>query len=215
MVRDLSVEHAVRSAGTALAGLKDLDDQPPDLVVLDLGLPDLDGLQTLQLIRSRSDVPVLVATARDEESHIARTLRNGADDYVVKPFSGELLRARVLALLRRSALAGQAEHHLSVGDLVVDVHRRTVTVGGTAVRLTRREFDLLAYLARHAGRVVPREELLTEVWREAYRDSQTIDVHLSGLRRKLGERGAAPRHLHTVRGVGVMLDDPGGAGPPP
>lgn len=213
MVRDLSVEHAVRSAGTALAGLKEIGDAPPDLVVLDLGLPDLDGLQTLQLIRGMSDVPVLVATARDDEALIARTLRNGADDYVVKPFSAEHLRARVVALLRRSGQARQDASLVVVGELALDLQRRSVTMAGTAVELTRREFDMLAHLAQNAGRVVGREELLTEVWREAYRDPQTIDVHLFGLRRKLGESASSPRYLRTVRGVGVILDDPAGSGP--
>ncbi|MFC4111945.1 response regulator transcription factor [Nonomuraea zeae] len=199
--------HAVRSAGCALDALREISQRPPDAVVLDLGLPDLDGSEALRMVRGISDVPVIVATARDEEAEIVRLLRAGADDYLVKPFSGDHLSARLDAVLRR-ARSAPAPVTLQVGGLVVDVDRRAAVLDGGPLSLTRREFDLLAYLAARAGRVVSRQELLAEVWRLAYGDDQTIDVHLSWLRRKLGESAAQPRYLHTVRGVGVMLAAP-------
>jgi DNA-binding response OmpR family regulator len=178
------------------------------VIVLDLGLPDLDGGQALKMIRAISAAPVIVATARDDESDIIRLLNDGADDYVVKPFSGELLAARVTAVLRRAAQANAPLHFITAGGLRIDLTRREALLDGRLLELTRREFDLLAYLAARPGAVVSRRELLTEVWQQAYGDDQTIDVHVSWLRRKLGETAARPRYLHTVRGVGVKLDEP-------
>jgi DNA-binding response OmpR family regulator len=200
-------QHAVRSAGRALDALRDIAQHPPDAVVLDLGLPDLDGAEALKMVRGISDVPVIVATARDDEAEIVRLLHAGADDYLVKPFSGDHLNARLDAVLRRARAATPAAV-LRVGALAVDVNRREATLDGRPLGLTRREFDLLAHLAARADRVVSRRELRTEVWRQTYGEDQTIDVHLSWLRRKLGESAAAPRYLHTVRGVGVMLSAP-------
>ncbi|NRQ33004.1 response regulator transcription factor [Nonomuraea sp. NN258] len=199
--------HAVRSAGCALDALREISQRPPEAVILDLGLPDLDGSEALRMIRGISDVPVIVATARDDESEIVRLLRAGADDYLVKPFSGDHLGARLEAVLRRARSAPPPQS-LQVGGLTVDVNRREAALDGGALSLTRREFDLLAYLAARADRVVSRKELLAEVWRQSYGDDQTIDVHLSWLRRKLGESASRPRYLHTVRGVGVMLSAP-------
>jgi len=199
--------HAVRTVGTALDGIREVTRHQPEVIVLDLGLPDLDGGQALTMIRTITATPVLVATARDEESEIIRLLNAGADDYVVKPFSGELLAARVAALLRRTGQQA-AVHVLSVAGLSVDLARREACLDGTRLDLSRREFDLLAYLAARPGEVVTRRELRTEVWRQSYGDDQTIDVHVSWLRRKLGETAALPRYLHTVRGVGVKLDPP-------
>ena len=208
MIRDLSArDWVVRSVGTALASLREVAENPPDLVVLDLGLPDLDGGETLKMIRGVSDVPTIVATARDDEREIVRLLRAGADDYVVKPFSGEHLHARIEAVLRR-ARGVRREEAVEVGGLRIDVDSRSAELDGVELELTRREFDLLAYLAARPGKVVPRRELLAQVWRQSYGDDQTIDVHLSWLRRKLGETAAAPRFLHTVRGVGVKLVAP-------
>ncbi|MFG6196745.1 response regulator transcription factor [Nonomuraea sp. JJY05] len=199
--------HAVRSAGCALDALREISQRPPDAVVLDLGLPDLDGSEALRMVRGVSDVPVIVATARDDEAEIVRLLRAGADDYLVKPFSGDHLSARLDAVLRR-ARSAPAPQLFRVGGLEVDVGRREAALDGGPLSLTRREFDLLAYLAARADRVVTRQELLAEVWRQSYGDDQTIDVHLSWLRRKLGESASQPRYLHTVRGVGVMLSAP-------
>jgi DNA-binding response OmpR family regulator len=199
--------HAVRTVGTALDGIREVTHHRPEVIVLDLGLPDLDGGQALKMIRAITQTPVLVATARDDEAEIIRLLNAGADDYVVKPFSGEHLAARIAALLRR---AGQQDTPavLSVAGLSVDLARREAALDGRSLDLTRREFDLLAYLAARPGEVVSRQELRTEVWHLSYGDDQTIDVHVSWLRRKLGETAAQPRYLHTVRGVGVRLDPP-------
>ena len=200
--------HAVRTAGTALDGIREVSHHPPEVIVLDLGLPDLDGGQVLKMIRAITAAPVLVATARDEEAEIIRLLNDGADDYVVKPFSGELLAARIAALLRRAGHENAPTPVITVAGLSIDVTRREAVLDGRRLELSRREFDLLAYLAARPGAVVSRKELLTEVWHQAYGDDQTIDVHISWLRRKLGETAAQPRYLHTVRGVGVMLDAP-------
>ena len=208
MVTDLTRRaHAVRTVGTALDGIREVSHHPPEVIVLDLGLPDLDGQQALQMMRAVTATPVIVATARDEEAEIIRLLNAGADDYLVKPFSGEHLAARITAVLRRAGQAS-ADPVISVAGLQVDLARREALLDGRRLELSRREFDLLAYLAAKPGVVVPRQELLTQVWRQSYGDDQTIDVHVSWLRRKLGETAAQPRYLHTVRGVGVMLDPP-------
>jgi DNA-binding response OmpR family regulator len=208
MVADLTQRaHAVRTAGTALDGIREVSQHPPEIIVLDLGLPDLDGGSALKMMRAVTTTPVIVATARDEEAEIIRLLNDGADDYLVKPFSGEHLGARIAALLRRAGPASAATV-IRAGGLLIDLARRQVLLDGTPLDLSRREFDLLAYLAARPGVVVSRPELLAEVWRQAYGEDQTIDVHVSWLRRKLGETAARPRYLRTVRGVGVMLDPP-------
>jgi DNA-binding response OmpR family regulator len=208
LVHDLTERrHAVRSVGAAWDALREISDRPPDAVVLDLGLPDLDGFELLKMLRGVSDVPVIVVTARDDEQEIVRLLNAGADDYLVKPFTIDQLAARLGAVLRRS-LGGGESTVLEVGGLRIDLVRRAVTLGGKSIDLTRREFDLLAYLAARPGEVVGRAELRAEVWQQPYGDDQTIDVHLSWLRRKLGETAAEPRYLHTVRGVGFRLQEP-------
>ncbi|MFJ8669103.1 response regulator transcription factor [Streptomyces sp. NPDC093600] len=202
--------HTVRSVGTALEALREVAHFRFDVVVLDLGLPDLDGAEALKMLRGITDVPVIIATARDDETEIVRLLNDGADDYLTKPFSVEHLSARMAAVLRRSRAAGEAppSRVLRVGGLSVDPLRRQAELDGATLDLTRREFDLLAFLAGRPGVVVPRKELLAEVWQQSYGDDQTIDVHLSWLRRKLGETAARPRYLHTLRGVGVKLEPP-------
>ena len=208
MVAGLTQEsHAVRTAGTALDGIREVSQHPPEIIVLDLELPDLDGQNVLRMMRAVTQTPVIIATARDDETEIIRLLNAGADDYVVKPFSGQHLAARIAALLRRAGPASP-ETVISTAGLRIDLARREAALDGTPLELSRREFDLLAYLAARPGVVVSRQELLTEVWRQAYGDDQTIDVHVSWLRRKLGETAARPRYLRTVRGVGVMLDPP-------
>jgi two-component system, OmpR family, KDP operon response regulator KdpE len=198
--------HAVSSAGTAMTGLRLAVDDRPDLVVLDLGLPDLDGGELLRMLRAVSSVPVIVATARDDDGSVVRALDAGADDYVLKPFSTEQLEARIRAVLRRSASADESGP-LTVGPLTVDPRGRRVSYAGRPVELAPREFDLLAHLAARPGAVVSKRELLAEVWQLPYGGSdKTVDVHLSWLRRKLGEDGA--RMLQTVRGVGVRLAEP-------
>ncbi|MEU7103736.1 response regulator transcription factor [Streptomyces stramineus] len=220
LIRQLTeASHTVRSVGTALEALREVAQFPFDLVILDLGLPDLDGAQALKMLRGITDVPVIVATARDDEAEIIRLLTDGADDYLVKPFSVAHLTARMAAVLRRAGRGGTAAEPvpagvLRVGGLAVDPLRRLAELDESPLDLTRREFDLLAYLAGRPGVVVPRKELLAEVWQQSYGDDQTIDVHLSWLRRKLGETAASPRYLHTVRGVGVKLEAPGAKGAP-
>ncbi|MFE5867332.1 response regulator transcription factor [Streptomyces roseifaciens] len=214
LIRQLTgASHTVRSVGTALEALREVAQVGFDLVILDLGLPDLDGAQALKMLRGITDVPVIVATARDDEAEIIRLLTDGADDYLVKPFSVAHLTARMAAVLRRTGRSGPAGEPapsaaLQVGGLSVDPLRRLAELDGVPLDLTRREFDLLTYLAGRPGVVVPRKELLAEVWQQSYGDDQTIDVHLSWLRRKLGETAASPRYLHTVRGVGVKLEPP-------
>jgi DNA-binding response OmpR family regulator len=199
--------HAVRTVGTALDGIREVSNHPPEVIVLDLGLPDLDGQQVLKMMRAITTAPVIIATARHEEAEIIRLLNAGADDYLVKPFSCEHLAARVSAQLRRAG-SGSAAPVVSAGGLRIDLARREAVLDGSPLELSRREFDLLAYLAARPGVVVSRQELLTEVWHQSYGDDQTIDVHVSWLRRKLGETAARPRYLRTVRGIGVMLDSP-------
>jgi two-component system, OmpR family, KDP operon response regulator KdpE len=202
--------HAVNSAGTALAGLRQAVEDRPDLVVLDLGLPDLDGRELLRMLRAVSAVPVIVATARDDDDSVVQALDAGADDYVLKPFPAAQLEARIRAVLRRAAGAADAAGAaVTVADLVVDPRARRVTLAGRPVDLAPKEFDLLAYLAARAGTVVTRRELLAEVWQLPYGGAdKTVDVHLSWVRRKLGESAAEPRLLQTVRGVGVRLAEP-------
>ncbi|CCH19500.1 response regulator transcription factor [Micromonospora lupini] len=202
--------HAVAAASTAMGGLRDALEDRPDLVVLDLGLPDLDGRELLRMLRAVSSVPVIVATARDDEAEIVRVLDAGADDYVVKPFTAAQLDARARAVLRRGPAGADAQDPaLVVGGLRVDSRSRQVTLDGTPVELTPREFDLLHHLAGRPGQVVTKRELLTEVWQIPYGGAdKTVDVHLSWLRRKLGESAQQPRYLHTVRGVGVRLEAP-------
>ena len=203
--------HAVRTEARGADALGVVVDWRPDVVVLDLGLPDIDGTDVLRMVRSVSSVPVIVATARDDEGEVVRVLDAGADDYVVKPYSAAQLDARIRAVLRRSAETGDARAVVTVGDLAVDPDRRTATLAGAPLELSRLEFDLLAHLARRSPEVVTRRELLAEVWRQPHGGAdKTIDVHLSWLRRKLGESATDPRYLHTVRGVGIKLEQPGG-----
>ncbi|MFC9326277.1 response regulator transcription factor [Kitasatospora sp. NPDC057015] len=213
LIRHLSDSgHAVRSVGTALEALREVAQVGCDLVILDLGLPDLDGSEALKMIRGLTNVPVIISTARDDEAEIVRLLNDGADDYLVKPFSGEHLSARMAAVLRRlGSSTAPAAQVLRVGGLAIDLQRREAVLDGRTLDLTRREFDLLAFLAARPGVVVPRKEILAEVWRQTYGGDQTIDVHLSWLRRKLGETASNPRYLHTVRGVGVRLEEAGQA----
>ncbi|KAF4409831.1 MULTISPECIES: response regulator transcription factor [Streptomyces] len=217
--------HVVHSAALGFEALREVTARPPDVVVLDLGLPDLDGTDVLRMLRGISRVPVVVATARDDDAEVIKLLNAGADDYVVKPFSGGQLAARIGAVLRRTAPAEPAPappagdgsgspaapavaRTMRVGELVVDLPARSARLAGRELRLTRREFDLLAYLAAHADQVVSRRRILADVWRQPYVEDQTIDVHLSALRRKLGERASQPRYLHTVRGIGIKLVAP-------
>jgi two-component system, OmpR family, KDP operon response regulator KdpE len=203
--------HSVTDSATALAGLQRALDDRPDLVLLDLGLPDLDGLELLRMLRAVSKVPVIVATARDGNADVVAALNAGADDYVIKPFNTEQLAARIAAVLRRAVELAGPPPPLTVGGLQVDVRARRVSLDGAPIELSPKEFDLLAYLTARAGEVVSKRELLAQVWRMPYAGAdKTVDVHLSWLRGKLGESAQAPGYLRTVRGVGVRLADPEG-----
>jgi DNA-binding response OmpR family regulator len=202
--------HVVRPVGQATEALRILTQERPDLVILDLGLPDIDGTDALRMMRQVSEVPVIVATARRAEADIITLLSAGADDYVTKPVSGGHILARIEAVLRRTrAAADTTPNTITVGELTISPRQRKASLHGKPLQLTRREFDVLTYLAERVGQVVSRRELLTEVWNQSrIGEEQTIDVHISWLRRKLGETAAAPRFLHTVRGVGVMMVEP-------
>ena len=200
--------HDVESAATAMNGLELAVRSAPGLVVMDLGLPDLDGNELLRMIRAVSQVPVMVITARGADEAVVGTLDAGADDYLVKPFSVAQLLARVRAILRRGSTQDGADR-LIVAGLTIDVSAREATLDGVALDLSPKEFDLLRSLAERKGEVVTKRELLAEVWREPYGGSdRTVDVHLSWLRKKLGETASEPRYLRTVHGVGVKLVAP-------
>jgi DNA-binding response OmpR family regulator len=200
--------HAVAVARDGRSALEMVVKVEPEVVLLDLGLPDIQGLQVLAMLRGLGDTPVIVITAQDDDRMIVRALDAGADDYVVKPFGLEQIEARIRAVLRRGR-AGADDAPLVVGDLAVDARTRTARVGDRPLDLTRKEFDLLYALASRAGEVVSKRALLAEVWQQVYGGSdRTVDVHLSWLRRKLGETAAHPRYLHTVRGVGIRLTAP-------
>ena len=210
LVRALGqLPHAPSSAGTAMEGLRLVLDERPDVVLLDLSLPDLDGSALLSMIRAVSSVPVIVISARDDEKDIVALLDSGADDYLVKPFSSRQLEARIRAVLRRADVKAPSTP-LVVGGLCIDTAGRSASLDGRPLVLSPKEFDLLAYLAEHLGQVVSKRTLAAEVWNQPYGGSdKTFDVHLHWLRRKLGETAERPRYLHRVRGVGVKLVDPG------
>ena len=201
--------YAVTSAATGMQGLTLAVEGRPDLVILDLGLPDVDGTQVLSMLRAVSDVPVIVASARDDDPSLVGCLDAGADDYVVKPYTTTQLEARIRAVMRRTGGLRERAARVQVGGLALDPAARLATLDDEPLDLSPREFDLLRYLAERVDEVVPKRELLSEVWQQAWGGSEkTIDVHLSWLRRKLGETAQEPRYLHTVRGVGVRLSAP-------
>lgn len=200
--------HDLESAGRALEGLELAVKGSPDLVVMDLGLPDLDGSELLRMIRAVSQVPVIVITARGADEVVVKTLDAGADDYLVKPFSVAQLEARVRALLRRGSLDDDGGP-LRVGGIEIDPRGREASLDGQLLDLSPKEFDLLRLLAERKGEVVSKRTMMAEVWREPYGGSdRTIDVHISWLRNKLGESAAQPRYIQTIHGVGVKLVDP-------
>ena len=163
----------------------------------------------LRMLRAISKIPVVIATARDDEAEIIRALDAGADDYVVKPFGVGQIEARVRAVLRRSGAEDKQSEAVVVGGLRLDGVAHEALLDDRHLDLSRREFDLLYYLARHAGQVVTKRDLLTHVWRMPYGGAdKTVDVHVSWLRRKLGENAQQPRYLHTIRGVGIKLTAP-------
>lgn len=184
VLRELGARgYAVDDVAAGLPALELVVQERPDVVVLDLGLPDVDGVRILEMLRAVSDVPVIVATARDDEAGIVTVLDAGADDYVVKPYSVSQLEARIRAVLRRSRPDEDADTPIVVGELVVDAAAHTATLAGEGLDLSRLEFALLAHLAENAGEVVSKQELLAEVWRQPFGGGdRTVDVHLSWLR---------------------------------
>jgi DNA-binding response OmpR family regulator len=197
-------------ATTAAEALEQVRDTDPDLVLLDLALPDGDGRDVCRTIRSESAIPVIMVTARGTETDRVVGLELGADDYVVKPFSAAEVIARIRAVLRRARREeAPPPAPVRIDGLEVDLAARTARLDGAELRLSRKEFDLLAELVRHAGRVVTREDLMSRVWDENWFGStKTLDVHIGWLRRKLGDDPAAPRFIHTVRGVGFRFRAP-------
>jgi two-component system, OmpR family, response regulator MprA len=198
--------HEVRSAGDGVEALEVAEEFIPDLVVLDLGLPKLDGVEVLRRLRAESDVPILILTARTETEDRVEGLDTGADDYLVKPFERRELLARMRALMRRRPPRGSAS--LTVGDLRLNPDTREVARGDRTIDLTNREFELLEYLMRNQRLVISRERLLEDVWDyDPTAMTNTIDVFISNLRRKL-EAGGEPRLLHTKRGAGYVIRAP-------
>ena len=210
LIRALSERgHAVSSTPTAMQALQLVLDSAPDLVILDLGLPDLDGYEALRMLRAISKVPVVVATARVDDADIVRVLDAGADDYLVKPFSVGQIEARIRAVLRRAVDEGRRNDAVVVGGLRLDGEAHEAMLDGRLLDLSRKEFELLHYLAVRVGQLVTKRDLLTNVWRMPYGGAdKTVDVHISWLRRKLGENAQRPMYLHTIRGVGIKLIAP-------
>ena len=204
--RSLRMEgYEVRLAFDGQAALDAASAFNPDLVILDLGLPKLDGMEVAKRLRSNDDVPILMLTARDALEARVEGLDSGADDYLVKPFERQELLARLRALLRRRPPRGSAS--LGVGDLKLNPDTREVLRGEREIELTNREFELLEYLMRNERIVVPRQRLLEEVWGyDPFATTNTIEVFVSNLRRKL-EAGGEARLLHTKRGAGYVLKE--------
>jgi two-component system response regulator RegX3 len=197
-------------AGTVAEALASAGQRMPDLVLLDVMLPDGSGYDVARSLRERSKVPIIMLTARGEETDRIVGLELGADDYVVKPFSARELAARIRAVLRRAgdaqAAAPAKAGALEVGPLKVDRDRRAASLNGEEIDLTRKEFELLALLVSEAGAVISRERLIDEVWdTNWFGSTKTLDVHVSSLRRKLGDDSQDPRFIHTVRGVGFRF----------
>ncbi len=202
--RSLRMEgYEVRIAPDGEAALDSAGAFHPDLVVLDLGLPKLDGIEVARRLRAGGDVPILMLTARDALESRVEGLDSGADDYLVKPFERQELLARLRALLRRRPPRGSAS--MAVGDLSLNPDTHEVHRGERVIELTQREFELLEYLMRNERIVIPRQRLLEEVWGyDPFATTNTIEVFVSNLRRKL-ESGGEPRLLHTIRGAGYVL----------
>jgi DNA-binding response OmpR family regulator len=200
---------SVATAADGLDALALADKRWPDLVVLDLMLPGIDGIEVCRRLRTKAPVPVIMLTARGEEDDRVVGLELGADDYITKPFSPRELTARIKAVLRRAAgsvTAPELPDRIDLGELVIEVSAHEVRRGGEPVALTAREFDLLVFLACRPRRTFKREDLLEQVWGYTYGDSATVTVHVRRLREKIEPDPSVPRHLSTVWGVGYRWD---------
>jgi two-component system response regulator RegX3 len=198
-------------AATAAEALEVAARIQPDLVLLDVMLPDGSGFDVCRELRQRSQVPIIMLTARGEEADRVVGLELGADDYIVKPFSAREVGARIRAVLRRTDSPSRPDdaRPIEVGELRLDPAKREVTRSGEVLELSRKEFELLQLLMKSAGSVVTRERAIDEVWdTNWFGSTKTLDVHVSGLRRKLGDDSSEPRFLHTVRGVGFRFSSP-------
>lgn len=200
--------YSVLTAETGAAALEQTQDHVPDLVILDLMLPDMDGLQVCRVIRGRTQVPIIMLTAKDGVSDKVLGLETGADDYMVKPFDYLELAARIKVRLRDSAppQPAEVETALNCGSVQLDLLRRVVSVDGVESELTPKEQAVLQLLMRHCGQVVPREQMIDELWPggDLYKNTRTIDVHIQHLRAKIETDPANPKHLITLPGVGYM-----------
>ncbi|MCF3933714.1 response regulator [Acuticoccus sp. M5D2P5] len=198
--------HTVIEARTGEQALGKAATERPAIVILDLGLPDLDGREVVRRLRDWFAGPILILSVRADEAEKVAALDAGADDYVVKPFGIQELLARLRVLLRARAGTAEAAPVLHIGDLTIDIAARTVTLAGRPVALTRKEFDLLVMLARHAGKVLTQRQLLTAIWGEAHvNDTQYLRVYVGQLRAKLADDPAQPRFIRTEPGIGYRL----------
>ena len=197
-------------ATTGAGGIEAFDSKTPDLVLLDLMLPDIDGRDVCRSLRERSSVPIIMVTAKGLETDRVVGLELGADDYIVKPFGVAELIARMRAVLRRTSDRNDdTADHLAVGDLALDARTWSVAKDGAPVDVTRREFELLRLLMANAGTVLTREQLMEEVWDPNwFGPTKTLDVHISSLRKKLGDDPNDPTYIHTIRGVGFRFASP-------
>jgi DNA-binding response OmpR family regulator len=197
----------VVTAGDGEEALRIAEEQRPDIVLLDIVMPEMTGLEVMRKLREQSNAPVILVTAKDTDSDKVRGLELGADDYIVKPFSPDELGARIRAVLRRSLGAGISERMVRAGDVEIDLDRRLVTRNGELISLTRTEWLLLQHLAANAGKVMMNAELLSKVWGPEYRDDvQYLRVWVSRLRHKLEPEPADPTIIKTRQGIGYLLD---------